>query len=129
MDWSPFESEVQFKLADFLYHWVELSVSNVEILLDLWAESMSEFGASAPLDTFEEMHILIDSSTLGDAPWQCMVTTPSEGVGRDVLRWMWTSYKVWYCNPEIVVSQMLANPDFDGQFDLCPYIDLDEHGK
>ena len=24
---------------------------------------------------------------------------------------------------------MLSNPDFEGQFDLCPYIDLDAHGK
>ena len=22
-----------------------------------------------------------------------------------------------------------SNPDFDGQFDLCPYIDLDKHGE
>jgi hypothetical protein len=42
---------------------------------------------------------------------------------------MWTQYEVWYQDPEAVASSMLSNPDFDGQFDLCPYIDLDAHGK
>jgi hypothetical protein len=27
------------------------------------------------------------------------------------------------------VSTMLSNLDFDRQFDLCPYIDLDTYGK
>jgi hypothetical protein len=38
-------------------------------------------------------------------------------------------YKVWYHDPEAVVTAMLLNPDFDGQFDLCPYIDLNGHGE
>lgn len=42
---------------------------------------------------------------------------------------MQTQYEVWYHDPEAVVSAMLSNPDFEGQFDLCPYIDLDAHGK
>ena len=32
--------------------------------------------------------------------------------------WMQTSYEVWYHNPEIVVSNMLSNPDFNGQVSL-----------
>jgi len=42
---------------------------------------------------------------------------------------MQTYYEVWYCDPGAVVSAMLSNPDFEGQFDLCPYVDLDAHGK
>jgi hypothetical protein len=75
-----------------------------------------------------ELHTLIDSSTLGDVPWQCMVTN-NDSVDLEKLPWAQTTYEVWYRNPKIVVSNMLANPDFDGQFDLRPYIDLDKHQK
>lgn len=74
----------------------------------------------------KELHALIDSSTLGDVPWQCMETFFDKG---DTSPWHQTAYEVWYRNPEIVVSNMLANPDFNEQFDVRPYIDLDEHQK
>jgi hypothetical protein len=75
-----------------------------------------------------ELHTLINSSTLGNVPWQCMVTN-NDSVDLEKSPWAQTTYEVWYCNPEIVVSNMLANPDFDGQFDLRSYIDLDKHQK
>ena len=43
--------------------------------------------------------------------------------------WKQKAYEVWYYNPNIVVSNMLANPNFNGQFDVHPYINLDEHQK
>jgi len=43
--------------------------------------------------------------------------------------WRHTTYEVWYRDLEIVVSNMLSNTDFDGQFDICLYIDLDAHGN
>ncbi len=89
---------------------------------------MSEFDAPAPFDSHEHMHALIDSSTLGDVPWQCLVTTVPEGVDEGAPSWMQTPYEVWYRDPETVVSAMLGNPDFRGQFDLRPYIDLNANG-
>jgi hypothetical protein len=74
-----------------------------------------------------ELHMLIDSSMLGDVPWQCMVMTFDKD--SNALPWTQMTYEVWYRNPEIVVSNMLANLDFNGQFDVCPYIDLDEHQR
>ena len=47
----------------------------------------------------------------------------------NALPWTQTTYEIWYRNPEIVISNMLANLDFDGQFDVHPYIDLEEHQK
>ena len=37
-------------------------------------------------------------------------------------------YEVWYHNPDAVISAMLGNPDFNGQFDLHPYVDLNPDG-
>jgi len=58
-----------------------------------------------------------------------MVTEVPEDVDQDTPSWMQTAYEVWYHDPEVVVSNMLSNPDFDGQFDMRPYIELDAHGK
>jgi hypothetical protein len=67
-DWSPFNSEVQFNLADLLYRRAELSLSNIDNLLELWEKSMAGLGGSAPFWSYQEMHAIIDSSKLGDAP-------------------------------------------------------------
>jgi hypothetical protein len=128
-DWSPFNSEVQFELADLLYRRAELSTTNVEDLLELWARSLSVSGTPAPFRSCREMHTLIDSSMLGDSPWQCLVSRPPDGVDQHTPEWKRMSYEVWYRNPDAVVSAMLDNPDFNGQFDLRPYIDLSADGR
>jgi hypothetical protein len=66
---------------------------------------------------------------LGDIPWQCLVTAFSEEVNEHSPAWMQKGYEVWYRDPDAVVTAMLENPDFDGQFDLRPYIELDASGK
>jgi hypothetical protein len=58
-----------------------------------------------------------------------MVTQVPEDIDQHTPSWIQTSYEVWYRDPDIVVSNMLGNPDFDGQFDMCPYIELDANGK
>jgi hypothetical protein len=130
-DWAPFGSEVQFKVADLLYRHAELSASNINALLELWAQSFEDFDAPqcAPFENHEVLYATIDSSALGDIPWQCLVTAIPDDVNEHSPSWMRTPYEVWYRNPDAVVSAMLSNPDFDGQFDLWPYIDLDARGK
>jgi len=130
-DWTPFSSKVPFKVADLLYRHAELSASNIDTLLDLWAQSFEEFDGDqcAPFVNHEDLHATIDSSTLGDVPWQCLVTGVSGDTDEHSPSWMRTHYDVWYRDPGAVVSAMLSNPDFEGQFDLCPYVDLDAHGK
>ncbi|KAF8267076.1 hypothetical protein EI94DRAFT_1771946 [Lactarius quietus] len=84
-DWSPFQSEAQFMLADLLY---------------------------------SHMYAMIDASKLGDVPWQCLNTSYNGDIDDQSPKWMQTSYKVWYCDPEAMITNMLANPDFAGQFDF-----------
>jgi hypothetical protein len=123
-DWAPFDNEIQFHLADLVYHRAELLALNVNLLLQLWAQSTSQFGTPAPFKNRDDMHVFIDSLVLGDVPWQCLVTTVPEGIGEDALSWMHMPHEIWYCNPETVVSAMLSNPDFQGQFDLRLYVDI-----
>ena len=127
-DWMPFEDEVQFELADLLYRRAELSSRNIDSLLELWSQSMDGIG-SAPFEDRGSMHAAIDSSTLGDVPWQCLTTGFSENIGEGAPNWMHTTYEIWYHNPDAVISTMLANPGFNGQFDLRPYISLNSKGE
>jgi Plavaka transposase len=124
-DWAPFDSEVQFRIADIFSRRVEISASNNDKILEVWGESICCYDDHPPFNNHEEMHTKIDVSKLGDVPWQCMVTNIPENVDEST-PWMQTGYEIWYCNPEAVVSNMLDNPDFDGQFDTRVYIQLDE---
>jgi hypothetical protein len=92
-------------------------------------ESLAEYDAPAPFNSHEELYNTIDSCVLGDIPWQCLVTVVPEDVNERSPAWMQKGYEVWYRDPNAVVTAMLENPDFDGQFDLRPYIDLDASGK
>ena len=127
-DWAPFKNEIQFQLADLIYHRAELSAANVNLLLQLWAQSTSQFDTPAPFDNRDAMHAFLDSSVLGDVPWQCLETIVPEGLDEGAPSWRRTPHEIWYCNPDTVVSAMLSNPDFQGQFDLRPYIDINANG-
>ena len=128
-EWAPFNSEVQFKVADLLYCHTQVSASNIDMLLELWAQSVEDIGASAPFHNHEELYAVIDSLPLGDVPWQCMETQLPEDGDQDTPGWRHTTYEIWYQDPDIVISNMLNNPDFNGQFNMCPYIDLNTDGN
>jgi hypothetical protein len=116
-------------LADLLYRRAEVSASNVDALLDIWAQNSVEANLPAPFKSHAHLHATIDASRLGDVPWQCLVMSYSGDVDNLSPEWMQTSYKVWYRDLDIVVANMLANPDFAGEFDLRPYIDLNSQGQ
>lgn len=107
---------------------MQSSAPNIDTLLSLWAQSVSGSDVSAPFKNHEEMHATIDASTLGDVPWECLETRLSEDINEGSPSWMRTAYEVWYRNPDTVISAMLGNPGFNGQFDLRPYVDLNANG-
>jgi hypothetical protein len=130
-NWAPFADEVGFEVADLMYRRAQLSALIIDTILDLWTQSMSEFGASSPFKNHDELHATIDSSTVGDVPWECLVTRLSDDdddMDASAPSWTKVTYDVWYRNPDTVISTMLGNPDFEGQFDLRAYIDLDAKG-
>lgn len=44
------------------------------------------------------------------------------------LNWKKQEYEIWYCDPEVVAHNMLANLDFNKEFDVAPYVELDVNG-
>ncbi|KAF8951994.1 hypothetical protein BDZ97DRAFT_1931423 [Flammula alnicola] len=127
-DWSPFDNDLQFKIADFLYRQEEMSQGKIDHLLELWALSLMKHGSLGPFDSYKHIYDMIDAVEEGDAPWKCFKTTLDETVDEDAPNWKKQEYEVWYRDPETVVRNMLANPDFDKEFDVAPYVDLDAEG-
>jgi Plavaka transposase len=128
-DWDPFEDEVQFLTADFLYRQEEMSAGNINILFDLWALSMSKHEEFGPFSSYEQMYSAIDNIKHGDVPWKCFSTSYAGELGPNAPSWQLQDYEVWFRDPDFVIQNMLDNPDFDGYFDYAPYIDLDKAGN
>ena len=42
--------------------------------------------------------------------------------------WKKEEYDIWYHDPEVVVWNMIANPDFEKEFDVVLYVELDVNG-
>ncbi|THU77673.1 hypothetical protein K435DRAFT_824275 [Dendrothele bispora CBS 962.96] len=122
--WSPFEGEVEFRVADLLYREVEMSQGKTDKLFDLWTLSLQKHGDIGPFANHEAMHEAIDSIHLGSAPWRCFQTVVEDNLPENAPEWKTTEYQVWYRDPDTVVTNMLDNPDFADGFDVCPYIEL-----
>ncbi|KAJ7328054.1 hypothetical protein DFH08DRAFT_916752 [Mycena albidolilacea] len=110
-DWSPYEDSVQFNITDFLFHRVQMSTKNIDNLLEQWALSLMKHGDLGPFENYQHLYETIDATKLYAPVWARQ------------------SYEIWYRDPEVVISNMLDNPDFDGAFDTAPYVHLDSNGK
>ncbi|KAF8810183.1 hypothetical protein BYT27DRAFT_7222195 [Phlegmacium glaucopus] len=127
-DWTPFNDEIQFKLADFLYRQEEMSQGNINHLLELWALSLMQHGSLGPFNSYKHIYDTIDAVEEGDAPWNCFKTSFNEPIEDNAPNWKTQEYDVWYRDPEIVIRNMLANPDFAKEFDVAPYVELNVQG-
>ncbi|KAG5640131.1 hypothetical protein DXG03_000990, partial [Asterophora parasitica] len=99
-------------MADFLYRRVEMSATNIDELFDLWALSMTEHDDFGPFSSYKHMYEAINATKL---------------VGPNEPAWK-SAVEVWYRDPDIVIRNMLDNPEFDGSFDYTPYIRRDSNG-
>ncbi|KAK0439300.1 uncharacterized protein EV420DRAFT_1623207 [Desarmillaria tabescens] len=115
--WVPFNGEVQFHLADFLFRKVEMSQGDINNLMDLWALDIAQkCGGNAPFDNYETLYKAIDEIRVSSAPWKCFEMVKQ-------------SYQVWFRDPDIVIQNILANRDFAKEFDAVPYIHPDSDGQ
>ncbi|KAE9399341.1 hypothetical protein BT96DRAFT_965641 [Gymnopus androsaceus JB14] len=93
-NYSPFNSDTEFELAEFLYQ-------KVEILLG------PERGMENPWANHEELYGLIDEIRQGDIQWESFTVK-------------YNGYEVWFRDPLKILEQMLANPSFKSDFDVTP---------
>jgi len=124
--WAPYANGVQFKTADFLYHHAEMSAGNIDKLLDIWAKS-NKNREDPPFKSHEHIYETIDATRHGDAPWKCLAISYNGEPSHH--SWQMGEWEVFYCDTDVVLTQMLDNPDFNGQIDYAAYIGLDKSGK
>ena len=82
-----------------------------------------------PFTSYDHMYKCIGATHLGDAPQKCFTVGYAGDIGPDDPFWKSAEDEVWYHDPKVIMSQMLNNPDFHGQYDYMPYIGLDKTGK
>ncbi|KAL6305520.1 hypothetical protein BKA93DRAFT_816905 [Sparassis latifolia] len=121
-DWTPYSSRVEFEMAEFLFKRDQMSQSKINTLMDLWAASLLPYGADPPFADHTDMYCTIDVTPEGGIPWQSFTAaytgTLPEG---KVPLWMMANYDVWFHDPHAVIKSMLANPDFNDEFNAAPY--------
>ena len=134
-DWSPYTDRVQFEVADFLFRRNQMSAGDINIITGLWAASLVAHNDSPPFKNAKAMYNTIDSTPLGDTPWQSFTLnfngTPPENPGSndESPPWMTADYDIWFRDPHLLIQEMIANPEFKGQFDFTPYQEYSTDGQ
>jgi Plavaka transposase len=110
-----------------------MSANSIDSLSQLMRATLIAHGVQpGDIDLFERNDNLlatIDSTLVGDVPWQSFSMSydgplPQAQAG-NIPMWMTTSYDVWYRDPRELLQNMLANRDFNGEFDYVPYREFD----
>jgi hypothetical protein len=129
-DWTPYESRLQFETADFLYKRNQMSASDIDCLLNLWAASLAEHGKPPPFASHKDLYDTIDSTPHGDVQWENFSLRYNSNLPEgDAPSWMTSEFDVWFRDPRTLVQNLLSNPDFDKEFDYAPLQEYDMEGN
>jgi hypothetical protein len=98
-----------------------MSATDIDFILNLWAASLAAHGDTPPFANHDDMYDTIDSTPLGDIPWETF-TSQYNGARPEgnVPSWMTMEYDVWFRDARQLVQNILANPDFKDEFDIAP---------
>ena len=116
-------TKVEFETAEFLYCQTQMSASNINTLLDLWAATLLKHGNTPLFANHSDLYSAIDFTPLGDVPWQNFSLKyggelPDDG--DPIPEWMTSEYEVWFRDPRIIIQNMVGNPDYDKSVDTAP---------
>ncbi len=121
-DWTPYDSRLQFEVADFLFRRNQMSAGDINVLLGLWAASLAVHNDKPPLSKATHVYDTIDSTPLGDVTWESF-SLKYNGIRpeENIPSWMQAEYDVWFRDPRILIHNLLSNPDFKSDFDYVPF--------
>ena len=129
-DWAPYESRLQFETAELLFKRIQMSAGNIDTLLHLWAASLIKHGDKPPFNSCDDLYDIIDDTPVGDVKWESFsVRYNGQFPEHNIPSWMNVEHEVWFRDPRAVVRSLLANPDFDGEFDYSPLQEYDSEGN
>ncbi|KAF8869899.1 hypothetical protein CPB85DRAFT_1446504 [Mucidula mucida] len=94
-------------------------------LLEIFADAMANAGGEGPFASAKALYTAIDDIPYGSSPWKCFISEPCVNLPESAPVWQTETYEIWYQDPDVVVRNILANPDFADSFDPSPYIETD----
>ena len=120
--WTPYDSRLEFEVADFLFRRNQMSAGDINFLLGLWAASLAVHDDEPPFSNAHHMYDTIDSTPLGDVAWSSL-TLHHNGTRPiyNIPSWMEAEYDIWFRNPCSLVHNLLSNPDFESGFNYVPF--------
>ena len=91
----PYRNHIEFEAAKFFYCQTQMSVKNINTLLDLWAATLLKHHDSLPFTNHSDFYETIDSTPLGGVLWQSFsLTYNGELPDGEVPEWMRSEYDV-----------------------------------
>ena len=112
-----------------------MSAGNINIITGFWLASLAPHHDSPSFESEKELYNTIDSTPLGDIPWQSC-TLNYQGSLHETLGpnsksppWITADYNIWFCDVCFLVQEMICNPDFTGEFDFAPYQEYSTDGQ
>ncbi|KAG1733929.1 uncharacterized protein EDB91DRAFT_1238521 [Suillus paluster] len=126
-NWTPYQNQVAFETAKFLFMCNQMSAGQIDTLLDHWAATLIKHNDSPPFVSHHDLYDTIDATPLGNVAWESF-SMSFNGVkpAENVPLWMDATHDVWFHDPHLLIHNMLANPDFDGEIEYTPYQDYNK---
>lgn len=119
-DWTPFDSRLEFEVADLLFRRDEMAAATTDDLFRLWAADKQD--GHPPFANHDDLTEVIDEIKDGNAPWEKFTVTYSGLMpDEEPPSWMTEDFEVSHRDPKQVIHLILANPDFQARFSYAPY--------
>ena len=123
-DWFPYNSCIQFELADFLYQCSQMSQGNTDLLLGLMNALLISHSDTTPFHNHSDMHEKIDVTTVGKAPWEHFTLKYSgplpKGVSKaNIPTWMANENDVWFHNPVTLLENLMQTLTLRTNSTIC----------
>ena len=103
-----------------------MPAKQIDMLLDIWAESLHDAGSRPLFSSHKDLYKTIDAIPLGNVKWQSFaIKYTSMPDDNEQAPWMEDTYDVWFHCPLQTIHNILANPELKGKMDFRPYREYD----
>lgn len=101
----------------------------IDTLMQIWARTLP-LGCDPPFSGAADLYSTIDSTELGDIPWQSFSVSYQPQNEEDCdASWKSKSFDIWFRDPHQILKSQLARRDFADEMDFAPkeVTDLDTY--
>ena len=125
-DWGAFKTKGGFEIVELVFCKACMSAGSIDKLFKLCSSKQ------VPFSNHAELYAAIDSLTVREVPWQSFSVQytgiQSNNSSAPRPKWMLDTHEIFYCDPRLVIHEMLVNPDFKDGMDVIPYHAFDKDG-